>query len=71
MIDVQLHHNEGYTWITDNGIYVKRIAFLDNKIRLFVREILHYFKEAENRENRESLLNRLDGIFSIIIIRKD
>lgn len=70
MSEVILRYNEGFSWNSENGIYVKGYIYLEDKVYT-CKSLISVFENITSYEEFKVLIKKMNGNFSIIIKRKN
>ncbi len=71
MICIDLKNNKGYTWYSDETVWVKGTALNSKNESLQEESLLNYFKNTRSEEEFKEKLLALNGLFSVIIQTSD
>ncbi|MDR0733014.1 MAG: asparagine synthase C-terminal domain-containing protein [Dysgonamonadaceae bacterium] len=68
MINIQLVHNKGYKWFSNNGsVWVKGFVFTPENGLLKEEKLIDYFTGTESFDAFQAKLKTANGLFSVVI----
>jgi len=69
--NLNLKNNNGFRWFFQNNIHVKGYAFDENSVLLGNEEFAKYFADVDDFVSFKEKIQRLNGLFCIVITHKD
>ena len=70
MSEVILRYNEGFSWNSENGIYVKGYIYLEDEVYI-CKSLISVFENITSYEEFKEAIRVMNGNFSVVIKRKN